>query len=196
MLREDPVKSRSNIYFYVSILMASFLLSACPPKKKMPIEEKTSEETEMLDEDGNPISKNVAPGDIEITQEWAEIPALQAITFGYDAAQLDEIARGILKQNVGLIKKLPATVTIRVEGHCDDRGTVEYNIALGERRANTVRSYYQTAGITKGRLETISFGEERPACTEATEDCWAKNRRGVTKVRNKEAIIIKSKDLK
>lgn len=190
------MKRRSNIFLITSVLLGAFLLSACPPKKKMPIEEKAPEEVETLDENGDPLSKAKSPDDIVITQEWTEVPALQVVNYGYDAAQLDEAARGILKKNVTLIKKLPTTVTIRVEGHCDDRGTVEYNIALGERRANSVRSYYQTAGVAKSRLETISFGEERLFCTDQTEDCWAKNRRAVTKLRNKEAITVKSKDLK
>lgn len=189
------MKSRSQILLLASFLVGSVMLTGCPPKKKLPIEEKSAEDIQTEDQD-NADAANLSPNDIQITQEWTEVPALAAIQFNYDSAQLNEEARGTLKKNVAIIKKLPTTVTIRVEGHCDSRGTVEYNIALGERRANAVRSYYQTAGVSKGRLETISFGEERPTCTDETDACWSQNRRGVTKVRNKEAIIIKSKDLK
>ena len=70
-----------------------------------------------------------------------------------------------------------------VEGHCDERGTTEYNLGLGQRRAAAVRQYYMTLGLDGGRIATISYGKEQPVCTEHTEDCWAKNRRGVTKVR-------------
>jgi peptidoglycan-associated lipoprotein len=135
------------------------------------------------------------PGDVQITQDWTEIPNLQVALFDYDAAALNDAARTVLKSNVAIIKKLPASVVVRIEGHCDDRGTVEYNIALGQRRANAVKAYYATAGIAKTRLDTISFGEERPACTEETDACWAQNRRGVTKVKNAQAITIKAGQL-
>ena len=64
-----------------------------------------------------------------------------------------------------------------LEGHCDDRGTNEYNLALGEKRAKSARDYIVSAGVTKKRLDTISYGEEKPLCKEQTEDCWQKNRR-------------------
>ncbi len=137
-----------------------------------------------------------AADDIQINQDWTEIPNLQVALFAYDAATLDDTARAVLKNNVAIIKKLPASVVVRIEGHCDDRGTVEYNIALGQRRANAVKAYYATAGIAKSRLDTISFGEERPSCTQETEACWAQNRRGVTKVKNAQALTIKADELK
>lgn len=67
---------------------------------------------------------------------------------------------------------------IKVEGHCDDRGSNEYNMALGERRALSIRSYLANLGVTPEKIYTISYGEERPLCVEATESCWARNRRG------------------
>jgi peptidoglycan-associated lipoprotein len=175
-------------------LIGSFILTGCPPKKKLAITDQ--KKVEVKDEKKEDQASEKAPGDIEINQEWSEIPALGMIHFSFDLAALDDVARATLKKNVALIKKLPATVTVRVEGFCDDRGTVEYNIALGQRRANAVKSYYVTAGIAKSRLETISYGEERPLCNFQTDDCWAQNRRGVTKVKNKEAITIKADDLK
>lgn len=191
------MRVRSNVYILTTILMGMLVLSACPPKKKMPIEEKSQAELDAEAAAAAEAAANaaLAPGDVRIMQDWTEVPALQAVPFNYDAAQLSDEARAILKKNVTIIKKLPSSVLVRVEGHCDDRGTVEYNIALGERRANTVRAYYQTAGVAKSRLETISFGEERPLCNDQTDDCWARNRRGVTKVRNKETVTIKAKDL-
>lgn len=191
------MKLRSNAWMLVSILMGGFLLTGCPPKKKLAIEEKPADE--KVQEDANATDANsnaLAPGDIEIMQDWTDVPSLKAIQFGYDSATLDDSARAALKSNVSLIKKLPKTVVVRVEGHCDDRGTVEYNIALGQRRANAVKSYYSTAGIAKNRLDTISFGEERPLCNELTDDCWARNRRGATKVKNAQNIVIKAGDLK
>jgi peptidoglycan-associated lipoprotein len=66
---------------------------------------------------------------------------------------------------------------ILIEGHCDERGTNEYNLALGERRANAAKDYLASLGVDAARVKTVSYGKERPVCTEATESCWAKNRR-------------------
>ncbi len=66
---------------------------------------------------------------------------------------------------------------LSIEGHCDDRGTNEYNLALGDRRAKAVKDYLVSLGVPAAKLQTISYGEEKPLCTEQTEDCWAKNRR-------------------
>jgi peptidoglycan-associated lipoprotein len=73
-------------------------------------------------------------------------------------------------------------VRVTVEGHCDERGTREYNLALGARRANAVKEYLVSLGVSSARMETISYGKERPLCTQSDENCWAQNRRGVTVV--------------
>ena len=70
-----------------------------------------------------------------------------------------------------------------VEGHCDNRGTTEYNLSLGQKRAKEVRDYYVRLGVSENSIGTISYGEENPACEEETEECWMKNRRSETKVR-------------
>ena len=69
-----------------------------------------------------------------------------------------------------------------IEGNCDERGTREYNLALGARRANAVKEYLVSLGVSAARIDTISYGKERPICTESTESCWAQNRRGVTMI--------------
>lgn len=178
--------------FYIGLL--SLVLTGCPPKNKLPIEEKPKAEETDKDKDANKDA--LKPGEFDITQEWAEVPALQIVPFDYDSASLNQNARTVLKTNVAVLKKLPNTVTVRVEGHCDDRGTTEYNIALGQRRADAVRSYYATSGVSKSRIETVSFGEERPLCTQETDDCWATNRRSTTKVRNGETIRVTPDQLK
>lgn len=181
--------SRQSLLPVILVLVGMVSLTGCPPKKKLAIEEKPLAEEPMPEE--TPMDENaLLPGEVRITQEWSEIPALEAVRFAYDSSSLDTAGRNVLKSNVAVLKKLPTSVTIRVEGHCDDRGTIEYNIALGQRRANAVRSYYATAGIAGNRLETISYGEERLLCTEQTDACWQQNRRAVTKVRNKETIKI------
>jgi peptidoglycan-associated lipoprotein len=98
------------------------------------------------------------------------------IYFDYDKYDVRSDAKAVL-QNVAswLLKNTPAKFLI--EGHCDERGTSEYNLALGDRRARAVRDYLVALGIASDRVETISYGEEKPVCTEITDECWAKNRR-------------------
>ena len=101
---------------------------------------------------------------------------LQDVHFAYDSDDLDEAGRGTADQNLSWIRDNPK-VRIEIEGHCDDRGTVEYNLALGARRAKAVQEYLITQGIAGDRLTTISYGKELPLCQEETEECWARNRR-------------------
>jgi peptidoglycan-associated lipoprotein len=182
---------------FVIPVAALLALTGCPPKNKLNIDDKNVQATPTPEASPTPDqSASAGANDIQIAQDWTEIPALEMVHFGYDSANLDDAARTALKTNVAILKKLPASVKIRVEGHCDDRGTVEYNIALGQKRANAVRQYYVTSGLPKSRLETISFGEERPVCTAATDECWAMNRRGATKVRNASPITVNPDSLK
>jgi peptidoglycan-associated lipoprotein len=98
------------------------------------------------------------------------------VYFDYDAYVLSEPAKRILDEKVAFVKRYPkAKVTI--EGHCDERGTTEYNLALGERRANSALQYMTNSGVNRTNLTTISYGKERPAATGHDEASWAKNRR-------------------
>ncbi|MBL8022862.1 MAG: OmpA family protein [Elusimicrobia bacterium] len=121
---------------------------------------------------------------VNVGNTWATAPGfIDAIRFDYMKSDLTAEARASLKKNAAVLKAIRKTapgVMIRVEGHCDDRGTLEYNMALGQRRAKSVRDYYVTLGVSKAALETVSFGEERPLCTESSDYCWAQNRRGET----------------
>lgn len=189
------MKRTSPYLISLAVLVGAVILAGCPPKKKMAIEDRTKEEQQAKDEQAAKDAADAANAPIEITQDWTEIPNLSTVRFAYDSSTLDDQARAALKQNVAILKKLPAAVTVRVEGHSDQRGTVEYNIALGQRRANAVRSYYTTAGVPGSRVQTISFGEERPVCTDESDSCYDRNRRGVTKVKSAERITIKVSDL-
>jgi peptidoglycan-associated lipoprotein len=99
------------------------------------------------------------------------------VFFDFDDASLTQQARSVLKQKVQWLREIPG-VSVMIEGHCDERGTVEYNIALGERRAQSIKTYLANAGIDPSRLQTISYGEERPIDPGHNEEAWAKNRRG------------------
>ena len=102
--------------------------------------------------------------------------ALKEIFFEFDRYDLSADARASLKAAADWLKK-NSTARIEVEGHCDDRGTNEYNLALGAKRAQTAKDYLETLGVAAGRLSTISYGEEIPVCREHSESCWSKNRR-------------------
>jgi peptidoglycan-associated lipoprotein len=109
-------------------------------------------------------------------KEFKKDDNLQIAYFGYDDAVLTGDARAILAKDADWLRKNPG-VEIIIEGHCDERGTVEYNLALGDRRAKAARSYLMKLGVKGGRIATISYGEEKPADLGHDEDAWAKNRR-------------------
>jgi peptidoglycan-associated lipoprotein len=100
----------------------------------------------------------------------------QDILFDYDKYDLRTDARTILDRKAGFLNQ-NSSVRVQIEGHCDERGTNEYNLALGERRANAAKQYLTTAGVSAGRLSTISYGEERPLDPGRNEAAWARNRR-------------------
>ena len=101
------------------------------------------------------------------------------ILFGFDSYALDEGARQTLGAQAEWLARYPA-VRVTLEGHADERGTREYNLALGERRANAARSFLAAQGVDAGRISIISYGKERPAVDGSNEEAWAKNRRAVT----------------
>jgi len=98
------------------------------------------------------------------------------IHFDYDRAELREADRTVLAQNADFLKS-HAYVKVTVEGHCDEQSTVEYNLALGERRARNAYDYLVSLGVPADRLKTVSYGKEIPLCQESSESCWARNRR-------------------
>lgn len=105
-----------------------------------------------------------------------KIEGLNTVHFGYDKSNLDGEARKTLAANAAWIKAHTGT-KVQIEGHCDQRGTIEYNIALGERRANSVKAYLVSQGVKADRLSTISYGKERPLDNGDSESAMAKNRR-------------------
>ena len=111
-----------------------------------------------------------------IEGEFLETPLLKDCHFEFDRYDLTSEARRILADNAMILKKIPKS-KIQVEGHCDERGTKEYNLALGERRASMVKNYLVSLGIYPNSISTISYGEEMPLDLRSNEDAWAKNRR-------------------
>jgi peptidoglycan-associated lipoprotein len=100
----------------------------------------------------------------------------KTIFFAFDSYSLNDDGKALLNQAGGQLRSYP-DVSLRLEGHCDERGTAEYNLALGEKWANAVRDYLENLGVSRSRLSTVSFGKEKPAVTGNDEASWAKNRR-------------------
>jgi len=103
------------------------------------------------------------------------------VHFDYDKSDLHDADRTILQRQAAWLQKYPA-VRVQIQGNCDERGTREYNLALGARRASAAKDYLVSLGVSPDRIETISYGKEKPICTESTEDCWAQNRRATTAI--------------
>ena len=101
---------------------------------------------------------------------------LQPIYFDFDKSFVRDDAKAVMKANAEYLKANPK-VKVRIEGNCDERGTIEYNQALGQRRAASAKKYLTDMGISGKRITLISYGKEKPVCTNATEDCWQRNRR-------------------
>lgn len=109
-------------------------------------------------------------------QEFTAVPELADIFFDFDKYDIRPGDAKTLDANAAWLKSNPNHLVL-IEGHCDERGTNEYNLALGERRAKSAMNYLVSQGVQANRITIISYGEERPQCTEHTEACWAKNRR-------------------
>ena len=122
-----------------------------------------------------PVTSRILPG----SAEDFRVNVGDTVHFGYDQYNVEENDKAVLGRQAQWLAKYPS-VRVSVEGHCDERGTREYNLALGARRANAVKEYLVSQGVSAARVETVSYGKERPICTDSNEACWSQNRRGVT----------------
>jgi peptidoglycan-associated lipoprotein len=122
------------------------------------------------------------------SQEDLAVNVGDRVYFAFDKYDLSPEARAILQKQAVWLRRYPA-VTVSVEGHTDERGTREYNLALGERRATSVRDYLTALGVEPSRLKTISYGKERPVALGSNEDAWSKNRRAVTVVTGGPSVV-------
>ena len=127
------------------------------------------------------------PEPAPVVDEYARLRAMSAedieksgllaeVYFDFDKADIREADRATLAKNADALKKFDF-LRVTVEGHCDERGTVEYNLALGERRAKAAYDYLVSLGVPAERLKTVSYGKEVPVCSQSSEDCWQRNRR-------------------
>ena len=139
----------------------------------------SSDSVSSSDSEGT-ITETEGSGIVDGTQEDLIVNIGDRVFFGYNSAELDSDAQELLQDQVAWIKQHDVSITI--EGHCDERGTIEYNLALGEKRAQAVKNYLTSMGIPSGKVTTISYGKERPAVVGSNDGAWSQNRRSVTTV--------------
>ena len=123
--------------------------------------------------DASALPSAVARPDLS---QYVPTPNLKGITFEFDKYEIRPDAAKTLDANAQWLKSNDSQLLL-IEGHCDERGTNEYNLALGERRAKSTMNYLVSQGVQASRITIISYGEERPVCTQKNEECWSKNRR-------------------
>lgn len=131
-------------------------------------------------EDAGPVTQPRLADDSILNRSLDDLnrdSPLKPVFFGLDSAELDDAGRAVANENAAVLKKY-STWGITIEGHCDERGTAEYNLALGERRALAVKTYLSSLGVSPDRVRTVSYGKEFPFDMGHTEEAWAKNRRG------------------
>jgi peptidoglycan-associated lipoprotein len=184
--------AKRNLYYGLSFLLAiiAIFFMSCCAKRVCVSEEEAAKAPETVApapksvetvapkpivEEAMPVT--VAPKEEVLAMAEGRTSAgLLPVYFDFDKYNMRSDQTSRLDQNAKWLKKNP-TARIRIEGNCDERGSNEYNLALGERRANSAQEYLTNLGIAPERIETLSYGEERPLCPEHDEECWAKNRR-------------------
>jgi peptidoglycan-associated lipoprotein len=154
-----------------AVVAALLLAAGCASKKEEAASGPPGPST------GGGPSSTIIPG----SAEDFRVNVGDTVHFDFDKYDILENDKGTLQRQATWLGKYPA-VRVTIEGHCDERGTREYNLALGARRANSVKEYLVSLGVSSARVDTISYGKEHPICTESSEDCWAQNRRGVTTI--------------
>ena len=158
-------------------LSAALLLGACTHKQEAVNTAPPPAPPQQAAPAPAPVTSSILPG----SAEDFRVNVGDTIHFAYNEYNIEEADKALLARQAAWLQKYPA-VRVTVEGHADERGTREYNLALGARRANALKEYLVSQGVSTGRVETVSYGKERPICTESSEACWAQNRRGVTVV--------------
>lgn len=167
-----------KILFALALIMMLSLLTACGGKKDVeddPTAAGTGDETtETL-----PVETVPEPEPVVTTPDYAAMdPAeygVEDVFFAFDQYELDDVTMGVLSRNARVLRE--TDVTVLVSGHCDERGTIEYNLALGETRAKAVKDYLVSLGVPANRLQITSYGESKPFAMGSSEAAWAQNRR-------------------
>jgi len=177
------MKKQVFMHWLLAALLCSGLAVGCAKKPApAPMSETPAETTMMPQEKVSGVAESgmqesaVSEKGMQSMAQTEAISGLNRIHFDFDQFTLSSTARDILAANAAAIKAAPGG-KVRIEGHCDERGSDEYNLALGEKRAQAARDYLISLGVAPDRLETISYGEEMPLDPASNEEAWAKNRR-------------------
>ncbi len=173
------MKNRGLFFVPVILLLSMFVLWGCPKKAEVTTTQETPKEAAPAAE--APKAEAPTPAPEPVKEAPAEKAAaaeagLQPIYFDFDKSFIRDDAKPVMKANAEWLKANPK-VKVKIEGNCDERGTKEYNQALGQRRAASAKKYLTDMGIAGNRISLISYGKEKPMCTESTEACWQKTRR-------------------
>ena len=164
------------------LLVSAFLVlfvAACATKPKDAADSSGSGSSSSDSSVEGSISETAGSGIVKGSQEDLIVNVGDRVFFGYDSSDLDSDALELLQDQVAWLKQ-NSNVSVTIEGHCDERGTREYNLALGEKRAQAVKNYLIGLGINPDRVSTVSYGKERPAVVGSNDGAWAQNRRSVT----------------
>ena len=190
---------KSRAWILGALLLAMLLvLSVSCAKKKVTMETETMEEAAVAEgvesqQAAEDAAARRAAEDARMREQAAEAAMMSeearrrafegdSIHFDFDKYVLTPKSMMILDEKAMYLRENPE-VRVLIEGHCDERGTNEYNLALGDRRANSAKSYLIKSGVSEGRITTISYGEEQPMCMQHAESCWWRNRRAQFQVR-------------
>ncbi|HEX9654242.1 MAG TPA: peptidoglycan-associated lipoprotein Pal [bacterium] len=168
------MKTKLLVTHLILAIMAGMILGCGGQKEVIDTAPEPFPEPPPVVEQPRPQPPTTQPAETDIPKKEALV--LLTVNFDFDKSDLTPEGRAILADNARKLEQNPE-VFIRLEGHCDERGTVEYNLALGERRARSVRDYLVNFGIGPGRMTVISYGKERPVDPGQNESAWAKNRR-------------------
>lgn len=157
-------------------LLASGLLMGCHHHPPTIDSDKSSVHQTVIPDDQNGKDENNKRGpDLRESTLSQDLSQLNPVFFDYDKSDIRADQMEVLQRDAEILKQI--SNKIQIQGHCDERGTEEYNLALGDRRARMVREYLNSLGIDAARLDTISYGESRPFATQHNEDAWSENRR-------------------
>jgi peptidoglycan-associated lipoprotein len=183
---EVPMRHRAILSVALAVLVLPLFATGCPKKKAAPPADSTTAPAKPA----APAKPTPAPREVEEPGFEGNIPEedvdqgslddlasrMRTVYFAFDSYELTPTSIATLRENANLLKA-HGGATIVVEGHADERGSIEYNLTLSEKRANAVRDYLSSLGVDRGRVRVVPYGEERPAATGHDETAWSKNRR-------------------
>ena len=172
------------IHKIIMSVLLTFFITACATTPKDTSDSSgsgSSSSSSSVSSSTDSSSGDSGGGIVPGSQEDLIVNVGDRVFFGYDSSELDSDAQELLQDQVAWLKQY-SDVSVTIEGHCDERGTREYNLALGEKRAQAVKNYLISLGVSESRVSTISYGKERPAVIGSNDGAWSQNRRSVTKV--------------